>query len=53
MTIDELIARLQEIKETPLIDGEETHIEADLALLEYINDERVSELHGELAPWYA
>ena len=58
----QLIERLLEIEKKYMIDHrlggagtdpEVAHIKADEAILEYINDPTVSELHGRLAVWYA
>ena len=50
MTLNELIEKLEAVDEG---DSEMSHIEADGLLLEYIGNERVKELHKNLAVWYA
>lgn len=49
-TKDELLARLKEVKD---YDHEAAHAEADLALLEYIDDEDITEAFEEVKTWYA
>lgn len=52
MTVEELLDKLKQI---PQGDGneEELHIEADKALLEYINDERVTAAFRAIPKWYS
>lgn len=52
MTKQELIQRLVEISEQ-FDDIEVSHIEADKALLEYINDEAVTDAFDVVPKWYA
>lgn len=52
LTLDELIQRLQKLAEPPS-DPEEAHVQADEALLEYINDPRVTEAFEAIEKWYA
>lgn len=53
MTIKELIARLQAIEENLGNDEEVAHLEADSALLEYINDSDVTNAYDQIGKWYA
>lgn len=53
MTKYELYQKLTEIKENHLDDEEALHIMADNALLEYINDEVVSDFYRNTTMWYA
>lgn len=47
MTRDELVAKLRACKEESYSgDFEKAHVEADKALLEYIGDPEVTELHS-------
>lgn len=51
MTKEELLAKLKELKSNS--DCEDAHIEADDALLDYINDQEISESYGAIGKWYA
>jgi hypothetical protein len=56
MTIDELITQLQAIKDEsgkPGYDIEAGHGDVDQLLLDYINNEQVSQLFGSIPMWYA
>jgi len=48
-----LIERLKLASETADTDTEQGHEDADSILLEFINDEEVSKLYGEIKKWYA
>ena len=52
MTKEELIQRLTEIPNGGG-DAEEWHIDADDALLAYINDPEISEAYRAIKKWYA
>ena len=52
MTKDELIAKLRKLHEEDWR-AEENHIEADGALIEYINDDDVKEAYNGLKKWYS
>lgn len=47
-----LLAQLESLIEKSKTDAEDAHIEADDLLLEFINDEKVSELYGKIEKWY-
>lgn len=49
----ELIERLENIKKEYWWDTEEAHVEADSALIEYINDEEVTKAYDNIDKWYA
>ena len=51
MTREELLARLRECIANA--DAEACHLEADRALLDYINDPEVTALYGQAEKWYA
>jgi len=51
MTRQELLERLKEINENS--DTEGGHIEADEALIEYINDEDIKKAYDDIRKWYA
>lgn len=51
MTRDELLLRLKEIPE--MYDTENAHIQADEALLAYINDAEISVAWGKIDKWFA
>jgi argininosuccinate lyase len=57
MTKEELIEELKKIKnetiEHPKYDLEDTHINLDNLLLEYIGDEQVEQLFHSIKKWYA
>jgi hypothetical protein len=53
MTRDDLIQKLAEILDRHGSDPKADHIEADDALLSYINDKRVTELYIAIKKWYA
>lgn len=55
MKIEELITELERLS---LVldrddDGDDSHVRADAALLKYIGNARVSELHEKLAVYYS
>lgn len=50
MTKEELLAKLQTLMEG---DTEENHLDADVALLEYINDPEITAVYREIPKWYA
>lgn len=52
MRLDQLILRLQEIKEEGLGDAEGAHIEADALLLQYIDNKAVAQAYDEIEKWY-
>ncbi len=51
MTRDELLEKLKSL-ETDSPD-EFSHVEADLALLDFINDPEITEAYHDIAKWYA
>ena len=51
MTKEELLQKLKECAEDS--DTEQRHIDADNALLDYINDPAVTEAFRKLPKWYA
>jgi hypothetical protein len=51
VTRDELIERLRKL--ATLSDPEEAHIEADGALIEYLNDLEIAEAYDAVGKWYA
>ena len=51
MSKEELISDLNELQRS--IDPEKAHIEADSALLKYINDPEVEEAFYAIDRWYA
>lgn len=53
MTKQELIEKLKQIAHEHEGDPEVAHIEADNALLEYINDMEIIEAFDSIAKWYA
>jgi hypothetical protein len=56
MTIGELLAKLlafQELRKVGDYDTEHVHIDADQLLLDYINDQRVTDAFDDLPKWYA
>lgn len=53
MTIEELRESLEELAEDEDYEPENTHVEADRLLLEYIGDRRVTELFDALDKFYA
>ena len=44
---------LEKLKECANMDTESRHVEADNALLDYIDDEKVRKAFDELSKWYA
>lgn len=53
MSKDELLKRLQEMVENHGDNPETVHVLIDWALLEYVDDERITELYNSLDLWYA
>ncbi|MFA5385737.1 MAG: hypothetical protein WC364_13970 [Eubacteriales bacterium] len=51
MTKDELLKKLTECQSNG--DPEVAHDEADKALLEYINDKKITEAYEKIERWYA
>lgn len=51
MTVDELVAKLEELQSSD--DPEDAHGSADYLLIEFINNERVTEAFGAIKKWYA
>lgn len=51
MTRDELLAKLRKCAADR--DTEGAHSNADTALLDYIADDEISELYGQIDKWYA
>lgn len=51
MEKEELINKLNELSESG--DTEMAHLRADKALLEYIDDEEISEAYNSWGKWYA
>ncbi len=57
MTKEELVKRLEGVEAEPFEDGsirdaENWHGDADSLLLEYINDETVTEAFNDITKWY-
>lgn len=52
MTKEELIEKLTELAVKPY-DIEIAHSDADLLLLEYIDDERVTDAYHKIEKWYS
>lgn len=52
MTIDELVEKLIEIQHSEN-DEEQDHIDADNLLLEFINNEKVTEAFNNIYKWYS
>lgn len=48
-----LIEQLKSLADRSQSDSEEAHVEADDLLLEFINDEEISELYGKIIKYYA
>lgn len=48
-----LIRELNKIKKDPNRDIEKTHMDADEALLRYIDDDKLTELFHSIDKWYA
>lgn len=53
MTKQELIAKLKQIAHEHEGDPEVAHIEADNALLKYINDIEIGAAYDAIGKWYA
>lgn len=53
MTKDELLQALVKIKEDYSHDEEVAHVRADELLLQYIDDERISQVFENIDKWYA
>lgn len=53
MTKKELIAKLEAAANESMHDPEVGHYQADMLLLEYINDPKVSEVWEKVCKWYA
>lgn len=51
MTKEELIAKLHEIREKS--EREKGHMQADDALIEFINDSEITEAYESISKWYA
>jgi hypothetical protein len=51
MTKEELIQKLKDLGQSH--DEEDAHLQADKALLRYINDKEISKLFWEIPKWYA
>lgn len=48
-----LVEQLKALEERSQTDSEEAHVEADDLLLEFINDEEISEIYGRIQKYYA
>lgn len=48
-----LIEQLKSLVDRSQSESEEAHVEADDLLLEFINDEEVSEIYGRITKYYA
>ena len=48
-----LLEQFRELVDRSETDSENAHIEADDLLLEFINDEEISELYGKIKKYYA
>lgn len=53
MTKKELLKKLKLIVEAGNCDMESSHLQADEALLEYINDPKITEAFQEIEKWYS
>lgn len=53
MTKQELLEILKKLEERETYDIELVHIEADNALIEYINDPEIKKAYEEIPKWYA
>lgn len=56
MTIEELVAELDKLKDNVVVGGrdfEADHHEADMLLLKYINDENVNKAFSAVGRWYS
>lgn len=53
LTKAELAMRLRELPDTCFGDEEDWHVEADKLLLEYINDQAVTDAFNSFRKWYA
>lgn len=53
MTRDELLAKLQALKDDEEYDMEGRHVYADMLLLEYINDLEITTSIDAINKWYA
>lgn len=51
MTKNELLIKLAEREKDD--DAREAHIEADQAILDYLNDPEISEAYNKIGKWYA
>lgn len=53
MTKKDLIKKLHEIYASPEGDYEEMHVEADTALIEFIDDKEITKAYDRIGKWYA
>lgn len=53
MNKQQLIEMLNEINNNDSFDAEDKHLHADSLLLDYINDEEISETFNKIEKWYA
>jgi len=53
MTIEELIKKLEDAENDCDEDWERVHSRQDDALLDYINDDKVTEIFNRTPKWYA
>ena len=53
MTKAELLKRLLELELVNLLDAEAAHSQADVALLDYIDDEDIKVVYDRVKKWYA
>jgi hypothetical protein len=53
MTIDELVEKLNKVKDELGHDPEQSHWEADKLLLAYINNEDATQAYNTVPGWYA
>lgn len=53
ITKEELITELEKLVKTENDDYETTHAKADMLLIQYINDEEITEAYDNVGKWYA
>lgn len=53
MTKPELLQQLEELKTLSIAEPDSAHSEADMVLLEYINDPDISEVFLNIKRWYS
>jgi len=53
MNKKELLVTLKEVYNNGVYDEEAAHIQADYALIEFINDNEIREAYNKIGKWYA